>query len=693
MRSTNRPPHLRWRATLVAMLLCALNAARAEGKPVRGLRPSDAIRPGVSELSADVIYSASKRLQYTQEAPSMVQVFTRRQIAIAGYRSVNELLASIAGIELVDTGKRQYLLFRGVPFTALVLLDGVSIVSHVDNLAYIQRLPIEIVEKVEVVLSPGSVIWGAHAVYGVVNVITRRGRGRDLQRVAVSGGWWRTLRGSYSMRLNRGGLRVQAHLSAETTSGPTLSVSDSPSAPQQFGNGGDTDTAGGLTVNGYLSVGWRGLFVQALARMVDSYPYGIDEATGALQGPNSRTRFETPLTALQAGYRRRFTLGSFRLRLHTAAYLFDQPFAEQSQLYPRGPLLPRGALSFHRLDRQLRVGANAELQARYRIWTALLGVDGFRSDISGLLSARISGRLSNERTLPDASALTFSAYTHHELRLLRDLNLAVGARVNASDSYAVALLLSANAVYEPIDGLFIKASYADGFRPPSFYARFSSASQVLGATDLDPERSRVVEGQLVYERAFAEGLDLRVGAGYAYSALLGLVGTDPTQRIPTFANLRDEQLHSVSAFARFRFGRWVQLNASYAHHIPVAEGGVKRSDFARDRLTARVSTRFYEPLTISVGYLFNGSREVVGFEGPGIGTSTLGQGAYHLLDATVRYRLLRTGLALSATFRNLLAQDYDHTPPYTHISLIYRGPFPRPDTIYGFFTLEYTLPL
>ena len=105
-------------------------------------------------------------------------VITRADIERQQPESVAQLLRGTAGVELASNGGAgsvTSLFMRGTNSNhTLVLIDGVKINSPTDGRASWQFLPISQIERIEIVRGPQSSVWGADAIGGVVNIITRQ---------------------------------------------------------------------------------------------------------------------------------------------------------------------------------------------------------------------------------------------------------------------------------------------------------------------------------------------------------------------------------------------------------------------------------------------------------------------------------------------------------------------------------------
>ncbi|OFX83564.1 MAG: hypothetical protein A2W99_15115 [Bacteroidetes bacterium GWF2_33_16] len=130
------------------------------------------------------IESAVKQKQNITEAPSVVTVITAKQIKERGYLSVAEALNSTVGIDVITDYFQPNLGIRGInggmrswSRLAKVMIDGqsVSFRSSSDNYLDPSLIPIEVIEKIEIVRGPNSAIYGKNAFLGVINIITKNG--------------------------------------------------------------------------------------------------------------------------------------------------------------------------------------------------------------------------------------------------------------------------------------------------------------------------------------------------------------------------------------------------------------------------------------------------------------------------------------------------------------------------------------
>jgi outer membrane receptor protein involved in Fe transport len=175
---------------------------------------AEALKDLQAALDQPVISIASKRLQRLKEAPADATVLQGEDLRRLGYRTLSEALDGILGFRTVRDRAYDDLAVRGLQLVGdlntrvLILLDGHCLNSP-DTLAGSMvgedfGIPLERVERIEVIRGPASALYGTTAFAGLVNVVTRAPAAGgeaalELQSRGGLGGWARagwTLPGS-----------------------------------------------------------------------------------------------------------------------------------------------------------------------------------------------------------------------------------------------------------------------------------------------------------------------------------------------------------------------------------------------------------------------------------------------------------------------------------------------------------------
>ncbi|MBI4379796.1 MAG: TonB-dependent receptor [candidate division NC10 bacterium] len=297
-----------------------------------------------------VVVSAGRIEQKLRDVPANVTVLTREEIQQSPARTVDDLLRQIPGFSLfrrsssiVANPSTQGVSLRGIGPSAvsrtLVLLDGVPLNDPFGGWVYWSKVPLESIERIEVVRGGGSAVYGNYALGGVINIVTRRPEAgvaqakldlgtrntvdADLLASHVMGPWAASLEANFFRtdgykivrEDQRGAIDINADSSHETFNGRieyTPSVSSSLFLAGSFfheerGNGTPLQT--NSTEAGYIATGGR-------LRTADGSDWNLtlfsnlqthDQSfSSAATGRNSETpaldQFDVPSTAVGANF-------------------------------------------------------------------------------------------------------------------------------------------------------------------------------------------------------------------------------------------------------------------------------------------------------------------------------------------------------------------------------------------------------
>ena len=154
----------------------------------------------IEQLMNLEVTSVSRRPERLAQAASAIQVITQQDIRRSGASSLPEALRLVTNLQVAQINSRDWAISaRGFNSTTanklLVLIDGRTVYTPLYSGVFwdVQDVPLGDVDRIEVISGPGATLWGANAVNGVINVITKRAR--ETQGLVVSGGGGTELRG------------------------------------------------------------------------------------------------------------------------------------------------------------------------------------------------------------------------------------------------------------------------------------------------------------------------------------------------------------------------------------------------------------------------------------------------------------------------------------------------------------------
>jgi iron complex outermembrane recepter protein len=279
---TIRYPHNRLRGLTRALLVTALTTlfvmiASAQNNQV------DVTTMSVEDLMNMQVTSVSKRTQKVADAAAAVYVITQEDIRRSGATNIPEALRLAPGIQVARIDENKWAIssrgFNGrFADKLLVLIDGRSVYTPLFSGVYwnVQDVMLEDVDRIEVIRGPGATLWGANAVNGVINIITKSARNTQAGLATAGGGT--ELRGLSNLRYG-GTVNQDAYYRAYA---------------KYFNVGSSTNSIGGNGTDNWDSLrgGFRG----------DWNPSGPDKVT--LQGDMYRSHYGELLTipSLNAPY-------------------------------------------------------------------------------------------------------------------------------------------------------------------------------------------------------------------------------------------------------------------------------------------------------------------------------------------------------------------------------------------------------
>lgn len=635
--------------SLLALLACAPLAA-ADPPPAE-----DFTEMSLEELAAvkvPSVYGASKHEQKITEAPSAVSIVSADEIRRQGYRTLGAILRSVRGFYVDYDRGYDFIGVRGVSRPGdyggriLITVDGHRLNDPLYDTAaggtdFI--LDVDLIERVEVIRGPGSSLYGNNAFFGVINVVTRRGRDVGGVELAGSAGSFDTYSGrvSYGSRLASG---VELMLSAtlyDSAGDPRLHYPEFSSV-----NGGVAeDMDGGRARSAFASVSWHGLSLSTgFVRRRKTWPtgaYSVDDEVIAFNDPRFFTLDERAFASLRL--ERDLGDGSNVLaRAYYDRYSFDGQ-------YPYAGLDPLDPVTLNQ-DVVRSESAGGEVQASR--------VFGGRHRVTAGAEVRRDFRLDQENFDVDPAAAYldsresggfFSVYAQDELRLSERLLLNAGVRYDHFESFGGTVNPRAALIYQSSEATTFKLLYGRAFRAPNAYENFYESSINRRNPDLGPETIRSWE--LVCEQRL--GRNWRATVSLFYNDVQDLIGyrEEPEGGVFFFDNLDAVSVQGGEIEAEAQWASGLRGRASYTH---------TRAEDAATGLRLSNSPEHLGKLGISLP--FRQDKAVASLELQGMSERRTVRGGrvsgVVLANATLLGRELVKGLEVSASVYNLFDRRY-----------------------------------
>jgi iron complex outermembrane receptor protein len=459
--------------TRVAPWITAVLTVAAPRLALGGAEPATPAALGDLELEAllalpvDTVSTASKRPQKLSSAPASVTVITAAEIEAYGYRTLGEALDGVRGLYTSSDRNYAYLGVRGFSRSdynarVLLLLDGHRINDDIYDSASIGtegQVDLALVDRIEIVRGPGSALYGGNAVFGVINVITKRptrAAGAEVQAGVASAGTG-TARATYG--LVREDVEALVSATGYASRGRDLAY------PEYAGQGprGDGVARGAdrdRYASGLAKLSWGRLTLEAAG---DARRKGVP--TGAYGAVFGDTRAETLDARWFAELRWE------RPPEPGAAGVFARVYWDEYSFHQRFPLSPGGAAPATVVNRDEALGrwTGGEVRGTWHLGERAVAVAG----------AELQVHLRQDQWNRDEGAggalwmserhgsTSGGAYASLEAQPWSWLEVVTGVRYDQYEIFGGALSPRAAVLLRPWDATVLKVLYGRAFRPPN----------------------------------------------------------------------------------------------------------------------------------------------------------------------------------------------------------------------------------
>jgi vitamin B12 transporter len=441
-----------------------------------------------SQLLDEVVVTANKYPNKTATTGKVVTVITREQIEQSGGKDLAQVLNEQGGLYVnganSNPGKDKSLYLRGARIDhTLITIDGIPVYdpSGIGGNFDIRNLPLEQIERIEILKGSQSTLYGSDAIAGVINFITRKADHVPFRAMgSVSYGSYRTLNGSASLEGAKGSLSYRAGYSLLSSAGIDETIKQ------------NTTTAGDR--DGYAQ---QGIFADLSLK-----PTAAIEATAffrrtGLKGGLDQGSFTDELdysyrqNGWQAGLRTRWDQKKFSGYF---LYQYNTIFRD----YTDDSTKSRNGFDFysygkyqgkeHFLDLYIPVILSPKLK-----WT--LGSDiRLSNSTQNYLSLASYGNYTSALSADSLRQNQWSAYTSLHYTSGKNWNAELGGRLNHHSTYGFTPVFNFNPSFLINEWIKIFGNISSGYRTPSLYQLFSE----YGNRDLRPERALTTEAGLQY---------------------------------------------------------------------------------------------------------------------------------------------------------------------------------------------------
>lgn len=548
------------RARAMVLGLMALAAASS----VRAAEAPPAPAPDERTLLADVpsVFAASKYDQPLSQAPADVSIVTRAEIIRYGWLTLADVLRGVRGFLISTDRNYSYAGVRGFTragdynSTILLTVDGHRVNDNIYNQALLGTegvVDMDLVERVEIVRGAGSSLYGSNAFFGVINLITRRGRDIGGAEASLAGG----TRDSYGARLTVGErIGSSSEYLLSVNAGHTDGDRSIPfPAYRSF--------AGGVATNGDSDrwvkalAKWRtgdftlSALYDTREKQVPTAPFNSVFDDGRNKTVDSRGWVEARYDGAVAG-------GNLTARAAVDDYRYS------------GDLVVDLTPDTMNQDRSHGTWWSAELTYTRAVNESLTLVAGaeWQSDLKNQQANTTSSSGGTPRgtyipyTIETQKLSYWAAYAQAEVRIASGWDASLGLRHDNYQSFGGVTDPRLALIYKPSDELTLKAIYGQAFRAPNAYELYyndGGVSQKM-SQNLQPERIRTTEALAAWRMA----PDWRTVGTFYFNRITDLIHTveDPQDGQLVYQNSQSAIGRGIEAEIEGRTGFGLEIFAT-----------------------------------------------------------------------------------------------------------------------------------
>lgn len=580
---------------------------------------------GAEPATADVVVSATRVSTDIDTVASSISVITDNDIAHRQTRTLSEVLSGVPGVHVSRNGalgKGVNVFMRGAKSDhILVLIDGVEINDPMGpgRGASIADIGVDNIEKIEVLRGPQSALYGSDALGGVVNIITRKGKGARGITLSAEAGSFETYRESAELQGVLDDIDYSFSLSRVDSAGISM-------ASEKNGN---TEKDGYWNNTFSAKLGWNpaeDFGLSLVLRYIDSesdLDSGVEDTLDYVAATEQMfVRSEADIWLLDSLWQQKIGVS-----YSTIERLYDQP-ADRSSF--DSELLKSDWQNNVFLTDSHIVTLGAEYEKEQG-----------QSSTVGTYSSEFARK----------SAEMAGVYLQDGMTLKEVLSVSASARLDHHDSFGDEFTYRLAPVYEVSKtGTRFKGTYGTGFKAPSLYQLYSP----YGSEDLKPVRNESFDVG-VSQDLFSDKLVFDVV--YFENQFEDMISYDYATSL--YGNISEAESKGFEVIASLKADEDITLNVSYTFtDAKDKDTGEALKRVPEDRVALNAS---YTPGKVSanIGVVYVGARRDMDFSADQSITLT----SYVMVDLAASYDFT-DAVQVFGRVENLLDEDYEEVYGY-----------------------------
>jgi outer membrane receptor for ferrienterochelin and colicins len=553
------------------------------------------------EMRLEQITVATKTQKSIDGVAATVEVITQKEIESIGAESLKDIIERASGLSVqygtfpsASSKSKSSITIRGMSANGtLFLLDGRRLAGEVQNPYDLERIPAAIIERIEIVKGPMSSLYGADAVGGVINIITKRPK-NELQidagaRYGMSeNGEGDNLNLSLSLQGKNGGFGYSAYATMTTTKPYTQHESESVwvpmganrVAPSAHPNGGiqniadvyaedvtyreesEVFTTGTRLSYEFNSDFTMGLDVNYFTEERDGAYIGYFHPSNYVNGGNKIPVFNVPVNSKDENERLDIsvdatytTLEELELKARAYRSYYEKRNTTSAREWAAMGYASESTSEQNGMDANVDLQV-AELSALYMPHEAhIVTLGGEYREEKREASVFAQGNALTEKKMDYTSA-----YLQDEWQAGEALSIILGARYDAISTAENKTTLRIGGLYEFDAMAKLRANFAQGYRVPDIREMYIQkqtpnglqiGSEVMGY-DLKPEATNAYElGLGGHNETFA--YDLVFFYNDVSNMIAQVMGTYNANAAYTFENVADAYTAGVELSLKYDF--------------------------------------------------------------------------------------------------------------------------------------------
>lgn len=595
----------------------------------------------------EVVVTANRLETATAEVGSSITVITAKEIEQRQQTFLLDVLRSVPSIDVVQSGGpggTTALFMRGANSAhTLVLLDGIELndPSSPSGAFDFANLPTDNIERVEILRGPQSTLYGSRAMGGVINIITKRGKGDPTGFFSAQGGSFRTT--TEKAGISGGTDRYNYSLGLSRFDSDGFSA-----AGKKYGNtenDGNHNTSIksllGITPTSNLTIDFIVNYLKNRTDLDNSGGVGGDDPNYVQKNEQLSLRSQADLTLFDNRWQQRLGVSLNKLNREVTNGI-DAAHPSDLSL---GTFDGRGVTVDWQHTLHLHESNSLTLGIESKEETA-------KSDY---YSESAWGPYSNPSE--EHTARTTGYYLQDQLRLWDAWFTTLGVRLDDHSNFGTKATYRFTSAYSiKQTNTTVKGSYGTAFKAPSLDQLYAPG---YGDKNLNPERS--TGWDLGIEQSLP-GRNITMGATYFHNDFDDLIIYNST--LNKLGNIARATTRGVELTASVRPVDELSLRASYTYTMTKdKETGLELLRRAKNKVNVDGNYRFQKNANLTLGIIYVGSRFDTVFDPNTFAATRVKMSRYLLANLAASYDVSKN-LQVFGRVDNLFDKNYEEITGY-----------------------------